>query len=382
MISIGSLNQISGLEALRFRAGLQGSKNAIRWPYIAENTEIENWTKGGELIFVTGLNWKWTVQELITLIEKAKKQCTSGLVILTHSPYLDTIPIEVLDFANEQLFPIFEQPYSLPMVNVTEILSNAIIMDGLNNKSNRWFLRNLADTPSMSEIDLNKATEIGLNPDQQLSVAFIKFNRITDEEVIKGDYLISQFMLNEGVQLPITELHQGWLAIMPTSAEYCDDSMKRWNQLHQKLLAYGFHCTIGVSDAKELKVIYKAVSQARQSAKFHRDNDRNEVIHYNSLGIAQLFTHVDNNEIESFCRQYLGDIFNKHDTQSLVLKTTLVCYFDNLCSMRQTALAMNIHRNTLSNRLQKIETLTGINLSYAQQRLSLQIALIAARFIS
>ena len=72
MISIGSLNQISGLEALRFRAGLQGSKNAIRWPYIAENTEIENWTKGGELIFVTGLNWKWTVQELITLIEKAR----------------------------------------------------------------------------------------------------------------------------------------------------------------------------------------------------------------------------------------------------------------------------------------------------------------------
>ncbi|WP_442966165.1 helix-turn-helix domain-containing protein [Psychrobacter sp. KH172YL61] len=50
--------------------------------------------------------------------------------------------------------------------------------------------------------------------------------------------------------------------------------------------------------------------------------------------------------------------------------------------MRQTALAMNIHRNTLSNRLQKIETLTGINLSNAQQRLSLQIALIAARFIS
>ena len=120
------------------------------------------------------------------------------------------------------------------MVNVTEILSNAIIMDGLNNKSSRWFLQNLADNSNISEIDLIKAAEIGLNPTQQLSVAFIKFNRITDEEVIKGDYLISQFMLNEGVQLPITELHQGWLAIMPTSAEHCDDSMKRWNQLHQK----------------------------------------------------------------------------------------------------------------------------------------------------
>ena len=382
MISIGSLNQINGLEELQFRAGLQGSKNAIRWPYIAENTEIEPWTQGGELIFVTGLNWNWTVQDFIILIKKAQKQCTSGLVILTQSPYLDTIPIEVLDFANKLNFPLFEQPYSIPMVNVTEILSNAIIMDGLNNKSSRWFLQNLADNPHVSEIDLIKATEIGFDPAQRLSVAFIKSNRIADEELIKGDHIISQFMLNEGIQLPIAELHQGWLALMPTSSEYCSDSMKLWHKLHQQLLACGFDCTIGISDAKELKVIHKAVSQARQSAGLHRENNKNKVIHYNSLGIAQLFTHIDNNEIDSFCRQHLGDIFNKYDTQSLILKTTLDCYFDNLCSMRQTALAMDIHRNTLSNRLKKIESLTGFNLSNAQQRLSLQIALIADRFIS
>lgn len=382
MILIESLSQISGLEALQLRAGLRGSKHAIRWPYIAENTDIENWTKGGELVFVTGLNWNWIAEDFILLIEKAQKQCASGLVILTHSPYLKSIPNEVLDFANKVHFPVFEQPYSLPMVNVTEILSNAIIMDGLNNKSSRWFLQNLAENPNISEMDLIKAIEIGLNPEQQLSVAFIKLKRIADDEYIKGDHIINQFMLNQGIQLPITDLHQGWLAIMPTSTDCCDDSMKLWNKLHQELIGYGFDCTIGISDAKELKVIYKAVSQARQSAGFHRENNKNAVVHYNSLGIAQLFTHINSNELDAFSRQYLGDIFSKSDTQSMLLKDTLTCYFENLCSMRQTALIMNIHRNTLSNRLNKFESLTGINLSNAQQRLSVQIALIAERFIS
>lgn len=382
MISIKSLKQIKGLEALQLRAGHRGNTNIIRWPYIAENTEIERWTKGGELIFVTGLNWNWTVQDFILLIKKAQQQCTSGMVILTQSPYLDTIPSEVLDFANKLNFPLFEQPYSLPMVQVTEILSNAIIMDSLNNKSSRWLIQDLASNPNLSELDLIKAKKIGIESTQQLSVAFIKLNRIANEDLIKEDYIISQFMLNEGIQIPITELHQGWLAILPTPSVCFNDSMKLWNKLHRQLQVYGFDCTIGISDAIELKFIYKAVSQARQSAEFYKVNNKNEAIHYNSLGIAQLFTHINNYELESFCRQHLGDIFGKYDTQSLVLQTTLNCYFDNLCSMRKTASAMNIHRNTLSNRLEKFESVTGINLSNAQQRLSVQIALIADHFIN
>lgn len=132
MISIESLNQINGLETLQLRAGKQGERNAIRWPYIAESTAIEEWTKGGELIFVTGLNWNWSTADFICLIQKAQQQCASGIVLLTQSPYLESIPNEVLTFANEQGFPLIEQPYSLPMVNVTERLSNAIIMDDLN----------------------------------------------------------------------------------------------------------------------------------------------------------------------------------------------------------------------------------------------------------
>ena len=42
---------------------------------------------------------------------------------------------------------------------------------------------------------------------------------------------------------------------------------------------------------------------------------------------------------------------------------------------------LNIHRNTLTNRLNKIEQLTGNSLSDAQQRLCLQNALVMERII-
>ncbi|QRV23385.1 PucR family transcriptional regulator [Marinomonas foliarum] len=382
MISIESLNQINGLETLQLRAGKQGERNAIRWPYIAESTAIEEWTKGGELIFVTGLNWNWSTADFICLIQKAQQQCASGIVLLTQSPYLESIPNEVLTFANEQGFPLIEQPYSLPMVNVTERLSNAIIMDDLNNKSNRWFLQHLADTPHLSEIDLLKAKELGIAPCQSLSVAFINLNNIGNEGLIKVQYLLRQFMANEGVEFPVCEFHQGWLAVMPMTQSCSEKIEKIWNSLYQILSKQGFDCSIGISDAHDIKGMYNTVSQAKQSADFARANHKKQVVHYNTLGISQLFTHINSSHIlESFCHQYLGDMFNKNDAQTITLKATLQCYFDNLCSIRKTATALNIHRNTLSKRLDAIEQISGSNLDNAQQRLSIQIAQLAERFI-
>lgn len=72
VITIKELQQIQGLKELKICAGHQGNSNVIRWPYIAESSDIEPWIKGGELIFVTGLNWNWVTDDFIELIKKLK----------------------------------------------------------------------------------------------------------------------------------------------------------------------------------------------------------------------------------------------------------------------------------------------------------------------
>lgn len=55
-ITCADIPRLPGLEAIRFRAGLQGGNRPVRWPYVAENDSIAPWVRGGELVFVTGIN--------------------------------------------------------------------------------------------------------------------------------------------------------------------------------------------------------------------------------------------------------------------------------------------------------------------------------------
>lgn len=56
----------------------------------------------------------------------------------------------------------------------------------------------------------------------------------------------------------------------------------------------------------------------------------------------------------------LDEYDRKYDTSLL---STLKCYLDNLLDSKKTSTELNIHRNTLLNRLKRIESIASINLS-------------------
>lgn len=381
MVTIESLGCISGLEPLQLRAGQQGRHNIIRWPYVAENADIKDWIEGGELIFVTGLNWNWQANDFIQLITTAKARNASGLVLLTHSPYLEEIPHKVLAFADQCGFPVIEQPWTLPMVKVTELLSNAIIMTDLEHKSTRWLVQHLLESAVPSDMTLLKASEHGIDVHSNWSVAVINPASNQTGDLIRSQHLISQFLADFSGALPVLEYHQGWLACLPLGSN-SPDTLAVWQQLAQHLARQGIDCHLGISEARTLRSLRQVVLQARQSADFSAAHQGYQVVHYNSLGIAQIFSRLEDPQfLADFCKQHLGGLYGDQDKHNQLLKHTLSSYLDNLGSLRQTAAHLNIHRNTLSNRLSKIEQLTGLSLNNAQQRLSIQSALIAERLL-
>lgn len=89
--------KLPGLNAIRLRGGTAAANNPVRWPYLAE-----------------------------CLYEG--KQCgVSGLVMLTGDAYIGQLPNTLCHLADDLAIPLFEQPYSLPMVEVTEAISRAIV---------------------------------------------------------------------------------------------------------------------------------------------------------------------------------------------------------------------------------------------------------------
>ncbi|MDN2664494.1 PucR family transcriptional regulator [Psychromonas sp. 14N.309.X.WAT.B.A12] len=382
MIKAQSLSLIPGLEEITLRAGEQGGENVIRWPYVAENNDIGDWISGGELIFVTGLNWQWQTEDFIQLINLGKQKQASGLVILTNSPYIKSIPEQVLTLANQLSFPVFEQPYSLPMVKVTELLSNSIIKSDLAHQSTRALMEHLLTSSSPAEMTLIKAVEFGINTTGAFSIAMVVPKRLQKGDLSHCQFLLNKFLSDHQSEFPLLEYHQGWLLSLPSQLEQQEQSLTKWKALYKILNQQGVSCNIGVSEGQGLQQLRRAALQAIQTADFALYQETNHVFHYQDLGILQLFSGIeDYAQLNLFCQNNLGDLYNRFDKQSDLLKNTLSCYFKNLGSARQTAAALKIHRNTLTHRLKRIEILTGNNLSDVQQRLCLQNALAMERLI-
>jgi len=119
--------ELAGLESITLRGGHCGGDNEVRWPYLAENRSFRPWVKGGELVFVTGIGRQRNPENLAECLYEGKECGISGLVVLTGDAYIGQLPRVLNQLADELALPLFEQPYSLPMVEVTEIISRAVV---------------------------------------------------------------------------------------------------------------------------------------------------------------------------------------------------------------------------------------------------------------
>jgi len=118
---------LPGLGAIRLRAGHAGAQRIVRWPYVAENRSFTPWIKGGELVFITGIGRHHSVDNLFELLYEGAAAKVAGLVILTGDAYIARLPTALLRLADQHQLPLLEQPYSLPMVTVTEVIGRAIV---------------------------------------------------------------------------------------------------------------------------------------------------------------------------------------------------------------------------------------------------------------
>jgi hypothetical protein len=121
------VSKLAGLNSIHLRGGVSAADNPIRWPYVAENRSFKSWIKGGELVFVTGISRHRNPENLAECLYEGKACNISGLVVLTGDAYINRLPTLLYKLADELELPLFEQPYSLPMVTVTEEISRAIV---------------------------------------------------------------------------------------------------------------------------------------------------------------------------------------------------------------------------------------------------------------
>lgn len=100
-----------------------------------------------------------------------------------------------------------------------------------------------------------------------------------------------------------------------------------------------------------------------------------EVVGHDHLGIYRLLLQIgDMRQLWDFAEEVLGPLLEYDASHSLDLVGTLSVYLRELGSLKQTARWLQVHTNTVSYRIGRIEELTGLCIGDAEDRLAAHIA--------
>src|SRR5437868_11411488 len=103
---------------LRLLSGEHGASAPIRWVHATELADPTPWLSGGELILTTGMQLKKAGAQR-ALIERLVSHHVAALGFGTGFDR-ETVPAPLLDEAARHDFPVFEVPYELPFIAITE----------------------------------------------------------------------------------------------------------------------------------------------------------------------------------------------------------------------------------------------------------------------
>jgi purine catabolism regulator len=105
--------------------------------------------------------------------------------------------------------------------------------------------------------------------------------------------------------------------------------------------------------------------------------DSPAALHFARLGALRLIFHLaDNPELRAFQRDVLGPLENSDAARRSEFVRTLDAFLRAGGNHMRAARDLNVHRNTLIYRLERIqELLGGVNLEDPEMRLNMQLAL-------
>jgi purine catabolism regulator len=126
-LTVGDLLRIPGL-GVRPVTGKAGSANPIRWVHVSELEDPTPWLKGGELLLTLGMGVGTTAARQRAYMSRLTVAGLAGLGFGTGFSFR-TVPKALVEAAERASFPIFEVPYAVPFIAITEAVFTRLVAE-------------------------------------------------------------------------------------------------------------------------------------------------------------------------------------------------------------------------------------------------------------
>jgi purine catabolism regulator len=368
-LTVESLIGELGLELV---SGQEAAQRHVRWVHSSELTDPTPWLKGGELLLTTGmqLNGPKTQRELI---ERLADHHIAGLGFGTGFAH-KRLPAALVNAARTRAFPVFEVPYELPFIAITERVFARLL-----DERYELLQRNLAGdvlnellTGHLYPEDLQaRLRPFGIGA----QVAVLAF-ALSDPNAAA---MVVEAMLARERVPSLIAIRGGLLcAVIDPGGEHGSAPIELAGKLRAELTARFGGVRAAASRATPTHSLRMAFHEARCAleAVRLRNGSAPEVASYEDLGAFQLLLSLqDDDALNSYCRSVLGPIEQGEGEYGEELVRSLDVFIEHNGHWEKAASALFCHRHTLRYRIRRIEQLTGRDFSSARDRIEFWLAL-------
>lgn len=359
-------------------AGRNGMNNLVQWVHIIEDDSVISFLHGNELVFTAGIlnnrsDW---------LVDFAKKlhEMKASAFVVNIGPHTKEVPEDVLAYCDQVGLPLFTIPWETKMVDMTRDFCHRIMKNDHRESNLSTLMKNIIFNVGDLEAQVLQMERYGYQRDSRfcfVAMAIRNAGGVSAEE--------HKDTLKSTAEKVAKNMHDFYISFTYKDFQvfalvnYTDEEIKAFTQdfLAQAgriQTEWGLH--LGVSSNQigmynQSKNFEKAISAMDMATRL-----KEPICFYDMLGVYKLlYATNDKAVLRGFYDDTIGKL-EAYDRENDTAYTHLLkTYLENNASLQLVSEKLYIHRNTVTNQLKKIESITGFNPFELEDKVSLLLGL-------
>lgn len=392
-LTVKDAMQVGAFQECKLLGGAGGLYKSVNYISSMEIPTVRGWVSPRQMVITTAYSIKNEPHKVIEILKDLHMADASGLCLKTR--FIGEISTEVVELADQLNMPLIEIPDYIPFVNIIAPLMKEIISEqNIQLMESNFFIDLIAKNVKSEEEARIRANNLKW---PKLPVTIVIFDVDAFEEAIKEKMEYEIFQLKEAIyqiirqqiftscgQAAIVKKSDSFSCIFADTVpqEQILNTVQQVQVLTKKRL--GLSLTAGacrhVVNYTELE---KAEADARDAIMINRKGHLElPLLFIDEAKLEQVLLELRHSRLMI---EYIDDTLGRLEKFDAANNTQLLNTLEELAKfmgMRvKAAKALFLHRNTLAQRIKKIEGIIGCSLDSERQLLSLAIASKVKKFL-
>jgi PucR family transcriptional regulator, proline-responsive transcriptional activator len=406
-------------DVIELKAGKAGMNRQVRWIYFADclqciqsEYKIENYIHGGEFVVLTNRNVTDDNEKVIALVEQM-----AGYHIVALGINEGQISEELMSYCDRIGLPLFELSEKYPLIDLSQIICQKLVMEETNKNAAEQLFTSILDAEHLNQesvfaqarfldIDLSGAFRVvEFAYDNKKMSSSGKKSTEKEKKADKagaGENLREEDPLSLGKSIKriiqdqfhyelakniLIQLQTGLVLALVPSDKLSEMGLRRILSgiLTRVKKECGRELIIGVGNSTGyLEDVRLSRNEAAAAIRVADLEDSEDAIYFfKDQGLYTFISRVEDEKfLDEFVEEHLGRLIRADEVNDGGLCETLETFLNHNCSIKDTAEAMYLHRNTMNYRIAKIKEILGVDLNGLDTCLNLKLAFLVRNYRS